>query len=320
MSKNQSIDGKLIRKWYKENSGQKPQNVDGQIATRTEFYRQEIEKIVKSLFEVSCPDEWDLTYFLNTLIRRGYIAISTTPAGVLPIHCSLTGLNYISLPTTAIMTAPMLGNWENEINKDCVIIFLDRIQKTQYFNFNQFIQIYAQRLANADASVDVNLMNSKMAYIAEAETKAQAESVKQLYAKISDGEPLVVYRKDSLAQGSAGMQLFTSNVKQNYIADMAQDTKRSIINEILTFVGINNANTDKKERLITGEVDSNNTELKSNVDIWRDNLKRQMKWVRKVFPDLDFNIRLRYREEMEREVEQLATQERSGDMGDKKPE
>lgn len=320
MSKTQQLDGRLIRKWYKENSGQKPINVNGQIATRTEFYKQEIEKIIKSLFAVTCPDEWDLTYFLNTIIRRGYIAISTTPAGVLPIHCSLTGLNYISLPTTAVMTAPTLGNWENTINEDCVLIYLDRIQKTQYFNFNQFVNIYSQRLANADASIDVNLMNSRMAYIAEAETKAQAESVKQMYAKISDGEPLVVYRKDSLSQGSAGMQFFTSNVKQNYIADMAQDTKRSIINEILTFVGINNANTDKKERLITGEVDSNNCELKSNVDIWRDNLDRQMRWVHKVFPNLDFNIRLRYREEMEKEVNSFVTQECSRDMGTKESE
>ena len=62
-------------------------------------------------------------------------------------------------------------------------------------------------------------------------------------------------------------------MKQNYIADMVQDSKRTIINEFLTAIGVNNANTDKRERLVTGEVDANNQELVANTTIWKENLK-----------------------------------------------
>ena len=42
-----------------------------------------------------------------------------------------------------------------------------------------------------------------------------------------------------------------------YLIDKLEDHKHEIWNEALTFLGINNANTDKKERLITSEVESN---------------------------------------------------------------
>ena len=100
-------------------------------------------------------------------------------------------------------------------------------------------------------------MNSRMAYVAEAETKAQAESIKLAYDKVSNGEPLVVYSKD-VSLNSTGLNVFFNNVKQNYIADMVQDSKRTIINEFLTAIGVNNANTDKRERRVTGEVDAKN--------------------------------------------------------------
>ena len=54
---------------------------------------------------------------------------------------------------------------------------------------------------------------------------------------------------------------------------MVQDSKRTIINEFLTAIGVNNANTDKRERLVTGEVDANNQELVANTTIWKENLK-----------------------------------------------
>lgn len=289
------IDGVPVRKWYAQQGKQKPTHVKGQIATRTEFYRRELNKVVKSLFEVKIPDEWDLDYFLNMLIYDGYVIITDSPVGTIAVKGGLSGINYMNLPTKAIMAVPILGNWVSWFGKQAEYIYLERDCYHRYYDFGSLIRITAEQLSSCDCCIDVNLMNSRISYAIEAETKAQAETIKQLYDDVTEGNPLVVYRKDSIgSQGSNGMQVFFGNVKNNYIANDILDTKRSIINQFLTSIGINNANTDKKERLVTDEVNANNMELDAQTRIWRENLKRGVDRVHKTFPDLDFDCTLRY--------------------------
>lgn len=293
-------NGNMRTKWYRD-ARQKPKEVYAQNATRTQMYRIELQKIVKALLEIECPDEWDVDYMKELLLlRTGYIIISKTPGyGILPIKGSLTEPNYISNPTKAVMAAPIIGNWENTIGVDCELIYLQRSRVNMYYTYTHLVDTFAQRLANVDGGIDVNILNSRTAYMIEAETRAQAETVKNIYDDISNGEPLVVYRHNDIS-GTKGMNVFFGNVKNNYIANEMQDTKRSIMNEFLTLLGINNANTDKKERLITAEADSNNIELEANIDAFVEILERQVKKVKKVFPELNpFNITFRYKEAME---------------------
>lgn len=252
----------------------KPKDVNGTfMVTRTAFYRTELMKLVGGIFKIECPADWDKDYMRDTLLRYGYLIVSDTDFGVLPLQGALQGYNYFNNPTDVIINVPLIPGLHKKIGTDCELLYIQRIPQSRiYYNFVRIVDIYAQRLASADAAIDVNLMNSRVAYIAEAETKAQAESIKTAYDKISNGEPLVVYRKD-VALNATGLNVFFNNVKQNYIADMVQDSKRTIINEFLTAIGVNNANTDKRERLVTGEVDANNQELVANTAIWKENLK-----------------------------------------------
>lgn len=244
------------------------------MVTRTAFYRTELMKLSGGIFKIECPVDWDRDYIRDTILRYGYLIVSDTDFGVLPLQGALQGFNYFTNPTDVIINVPLIPGLHKKIGTDCELLYLQRIPQSRiYYNFNRIVDIYAQRLASADAAIDTNLMNTRMAYVAEAETKAQADSIKLAYDKVSNGEPLVVYRKD-VALNSTGLNVFFNNVKQNYIADMVQDSKRTIINEFLTAIGVNNANTDKRERLVTGEVDANNQELVANTTIWKENLKR----------------------------------------------
>lgn len=305
-------NGNRDRPWY---PNQKPKKVDGQRAARTEFYRVELRKLIKGLFDITCPLEWDTDYLLNFFISAGYIIISDTPAGRLPIKGSLTGLNYANNPTTAVIAVPILGNFTRTIGVDCEIVFLERTHTKAYYSFNRIVDIYAEKLASADGAIDVNLMNSRLAYIAEAETKAQAETIKELYDKVSEGEPLVVHRKDIISQ-SDGLKVFFGNVKNNFIADVLQDSKRTIVNEFLTSLGVNNANTDKRERLLTNEVDANNVELQANTALWKYNLERGVERVHKIFPDLEFDMKLRFDPSKYEEVMNNVASRSDNAMGD----
>lgn len=272
----------------------KPKDVNGVfMVTRTAHYRTELMKLVGGIFNIECPDDWDRDYIRDTLLRFGYIIVTDTDFGVLPLQGSLQGYNYFNNPTNVIINVPLIPGLYRTIGTDCELLYLQRFPQTRvYYNFVKIVDIYAQRLASADAAIDVNLMNSRMAYVAEAETKAQAESIKAAYDKVSNGEPLVVYRKD-VALNSTGLNVFFNNVKQNYIADMVQDSKRTIINEFLTAIGINNANTDKRERLVTGEVNANNEELVANTTIWKENLERCCDKINAMF-GVNFKVTLQF--------------------------
>lgn len=296
----------------------KPKKVDGQKALRTMFYKEEVlTKIIKGLFHIEMPDEWDRDYFLNVLIHRGFITITDTPAGVLALKGSLFGHNYQEIPTKARIVVPHLPEMTRTIGEDCTIIYLERKHTKAFFTFNQLLNVYAEKFASADAAIDVNLINSRAAWVIEAETKAQAETIKEIYDQISEGSPLVLYRKDALTK--EGMQVFFGNVKQNFIVDMVQDAKRSIMNEFLTILGINNANTDKRERLITGEVEANNVELMVNTALWKDNLKRCQEEVNKLFPATNFKIELQFdQSKIEEEMRNDISRQRES-MGNSQP-
>lgn len=279
---------------HKKYGSESPRKVDGQWAQRTQFYREKLRNIIKGMFDVELPEEgWEEDYILNILITEGRVAVTDTSAGVLGLRCSFAGVNYMNRPTTAVFALPFLGSFERTIGEDCEILYLERKVGGNFWTFNEIVRIFAEKLASADAGIDVNLMNARLAYIVEAETKAQSDTIKELFDKVSEGNPLVVYRKDQLST-TAGLNPFFNNVKQNYVADMIQDSKRCIMNEFLTFIGINNANTDKRERLLTQEVESNQQELEANISLWRSNMETCVKKIKKMYPELKFNIELRF--------------------------
>ena len=72
-----------------------------------------------------------------------------------------------------------------------------------------------------------------------------------------------------------------------------QIEKRCIIEEFLTAIGVNNANTDKRERLNSAEVNSNNDECRVATEVWKRNLKETTALANKLFPGIDFSITIR---------------------------
>lgn len=268
-----------------------PSHVDGQTAIVTEFYKDRLYTMVKGCFEVECPTEWDKDYMLNMLIRKGYFIISDSAIGIKPFRCSLHGINYMNLPTKAKVALPIISSFEKTLDEDCILIYLERKFERTFTTYEKIVTYYATKLAMCDISININLMNTRLAHLIEVESEAQSATVKNAYDNISEGNPLVVVRKDTLA-GTGANALFNS-VQNSYIVNDIQDSKRSIINEFLTAIGINNANTDKKERVIESEVSSNNEELVINTEVFNVRLKEQSKKVRDMF-GIDFNMKLKF--------------------------
>ena len=236
------------------------------------------------------PDGWDYDYMLTNLFIHGYIAITDTSAGVVPLRCGITGIDIFDHPTRAIFANAVLGNFERNLYgdnpaTDCALV------KIQYdfMGVMPVVDRYAALLALCDNSIAVNLRNSKVAFIGLVSSKQQAATFEKLYRDIDGGKPAVYAKK---GDGLSTDDIYYNHVRETYIANDVQLLKQSIKNDFLTEVGLNNANTDKRERLIVDEVNANNDEVQANVQHWLDNIREGLRRANSLF-GLNLSVALR---------------------------
>lgn len=267
----------LRRKFFQSS----PKDVEAQINISTIFYKERMLRKIFELFSFTVPEEWDLDYFRQHLFLDGYVGVADTAMGVLALKCAASGYNVFERPTKLIFANPVLGNFDRIIGTDCEVIRL----QYNWLGIVPILDKYAYLLAMCDSAVSVNLMNSKVAFIATAEGKAAAETIKTAYQQISEGNPFVCMSKDSV--DSISWELL--NVKNTFIGNDVSLLKQTIWNEFLTEIGIPNFNRDKRERMITDEVNANNTETAFSMSHWLETIRAGMDKANKMF-GLDLRV------------------------------
>ena len=246
------------------------------------YYRRYLMQKAISVFKWDIPDTWDKDYFLYTLYGYGYCAvINTEEFGVIPQWGALGGFNVFYRPTYVIITNPLIhGMKKPTIGIDCTIIKL----QPDYGSITDLVNYYADMLALCAESVGINMINSHVSTVFPAANKTIAESYKKMYDKIASGEPAVVVDKNLFSDtGEPTWTPFQANLQQGYIADKILADMRKIEAMFDTDVGIPNANTDKRERLVTDEVNANNVETATRCELWLENLKKACERTKEMF-------------------------------------
>ena len=271
------------------NAQRSPSTVHVKNSRLRKYFRKYLFQKAISVFKWNLPEEWDKDYFLYTLYGLGYIAIvDTDEYGVICQGGALGGYNLYYRPSYIIITNPLLrqtltcsidrsteGPADRALTsvtgKDCVLVKL----QPDYSSIMDIVGYYADQMALASESMGINLLNVKSGTVFGAESKAKAESFKKMYDMLSDGDPAVVIDKQLLDdQGKPVWFPFTQNIKESYVvSDMLSDM-RKIEAMFSTEVGIPNANTDKKERLITDEVNANNVETATRCELWLEEIRK----------------------------------------------
>lgn len=254
-----------------------------------------------SVFKWKLPESWDPAYFKYILYCWGYIAIiNTDKFGVIPQQCGLRGYNVFYAPTNAIIVNPQLaGIREPLIGTECALIKL----QPDYCGIMDLVSYYGDQLALAAEAAQMNLQNSKLGYFVGARSKGMAEAIKKIYDTIMAGEGVAVYDKAFDDESKVLFETFSQNLKQNFIAPDILENMRRIENEFCTIVGLNNTNTDKKERMNTDEVNANNEEIKSMADSWLESLQRGCESARELFDLPELSVDWRYKNEPGRDNE-----------------
>ena len=275
-----------------ETSRINPNTVHCRNTGLSKFFERYLLQKAMSPFKFMLPEAWAENYFTYVLYCFGFIAvINTDRFGVIPQACGLRGYNVMYQPTHALITNPLFKKtYELRIGTQCEVVRL----QPDFGSILDLVTYYSDMLALCAEAAGVNLVNSKMSYVFAADGKNSAESLKKLYDKIASGEPATIIDKTLFnPDGSPRWQFFSQNVSQNYIVDKLLVDMRKIENMFCTAVGIPNSNIDKKERLISDEVNSNNFETYSLVSVWFDSIEKSFEKINAMF---GLNLKVEWRD------------------------
>ena len=210
-------------------------------------YYERLEDIGLNCFKwKGLPDSVDERFLEMALFEKGMAVFFKDDA--MDMYLALTvmiggKLNVYRIPINR--TAYATNGYQNKLTeKNSVLIFNNRIHTPSKLD----VEIFAQRLYNLDRTIDVNV-NGQKTPIAILCDENQKVTMKNLYMQYEGNQPFIFGGKDLDVKS-----IQTINTGAPYVSDKLYELKREYWNEALTYLGIANVQTNKKERLITDEV------------------------------------------------------------------
>ena len=229
------------------------------------------------------PPTVDERFLELTLYEMGYCLYFDDPIiGNLALTCTIGGrLDVYRIP---ILRRAYAVNGYNKMcsAKDSVLIFNNYLHTPTLLT----IELFARRLYEIERAIDVNVKGQKTPK-AILSSEQQRLTMKNLFMQYDGNEPFIFGDKNLDIEGIKSL-----DIGSPFVADKLQILKHQIWNEALTFLGIENSNQDKKERLVSDEVGSNygNVEAQRNVML---NARRQaVKKINAMF-GTDINVKFR---------------------------
>lgn len=158
--------------------------------------------------------------------------------------------------------------------KDCVVIRNnDEMLPTSFT-----LELFAYRLAEISRTIDVNIQAQKTPVLVIGSDK-QMRSLETIYNQFNGNKPAIF--GDKSLDGLDLLKVLKTEAP--VVFPDLQQQKIAIWNEGLTFLGINNANTEKRERLITDEVTANNSHIELSAECFLKARQRGADEMKKLF-------------------------------------
>lgn len=249
-----------------------PKSVNDMTNNSFFYYQFQLMTKLKSVLTVDgYPKNWNIDNMWDVLLTNGYIPVVKTDIGTLALEGGFYGQNMYYMPTNVLVNNPVLRTIDEKIGEKGELLYIN-YEYNKFQGVMSLINRYAVLLANIDCSLNVSLYNSRLAHVFEAETDAQVKTLQKMYDDVTRGNPAVFFKKGIKGLNKVNDGSYFLNVKNTYIGNDLLLTKRTIMNEFLTEIGINNANTDKRERLNSDEVNANNSEVRCTIVRFIDSL------------------------------------------------
>ena len=223
-------------------------------------YLERMKKICLSMFEwQNLPTSMNARFLEMCLYYNGqaamfydddygYINTMCCDGGYINIYGLPTELNCYSYRFNQRRSLYMTDNTGAEKGEECILV----MNNYQRVPTAATINLFAYRLAEAQRTADVNIKAQRTPILITTDQK-QYFTLKKMYEEYDGNTPAIFADKNVITPDA----LKSLNTESKFIAKDIMEYKREIFNEFLSFMGISNL-SEKRERMISNEVDSNN--------------------------------------------------------------
>lgn len=216
--------------------------------------------------------------------------------GLMVAKCNPTGkLNYYDEHTRLQPYGTGYTGKSYENGVDCVLIK----NNDNCLPTDMTIKLFSYRLAEITRTSDVNINAQKTPVIVLCSDK-QKMTMKNVFKQTNENE-IVIYGDKNLDIEA----IKALRIDAPIVFDKLRIEKTNIWNEAMSFMGLNNANTDKRERLVDDEVNANNEQIEASIEVMLASRQQACEEINKMF-DLNISVELRNQEKPELEdVEEM---------------
>lgn len=232
-------------------------------------YKYRLKKIATSIFEwKNLPDSMDAEYIEYCLYalgqcallkteEYGFINTKATINGNINLYGKPTALNCYSFGSVQYNRNVYYGGEPKDEYSECILV--KNTQDIQPMPTVATIELYAYRLYQAERTADVNVQNAKRSRLILT-SENQRLTMENLFRQYDSNVPYIFGDSENFKSGTVE----SLDISSAFIGSDIMKYKEQITNEFLTFLGVNNIQ-EKKERLISDEVGTNNEVINLNL-------------------------------------------------------
>ena len=223
------------------------------------------------------PKTMNSRYIENALYENGLCLVNNdTNMGLISVPCNYGADMNINGESTEVITSGY--NYIKTINyinnKNCVLIRNNDLAKAT----RHYINNYAERMLEVEMCIRANINQQKFPWFINATEKTK-KSLEIIFEKVENFEPFILANRE-IGLGDNALEVLT--MPTPYVADKLNEYKYELEREILTFLSLNN-NFEKKERLLTDEINSNNDFISTNAMLMYKNRLQACEEINKKF-------------------------------------
>lgn len=218
--------------------------------------------LTSEIIEETLYDKGSCLFFKDS--NLGYMALPVAPANQLNVYRKPTNFRAIG------------NNYTKEYDVDNSVLIKNNTLKKATFDI---VDYYTSKLADIELTKDLHRNAHKMPIVLECTEDTQL-TAKNIFKKIHSNEP-VIFKNRTRGEGEVGVNVLNANV--TYINDKLEDDYHNYEARILTALGLDNYVEDKKERVQSAEVESQQEYIISSFRASLNERKKACEAINKMF-------------------------------------